>query len=347
MKEEKTNLSLETEALGEPFFIVGAMRTGTTLLRLMLAAHSRLVIPPESHFIPYLYQEEKRLGGLDRVRPQVVEWLIAHPRLSDFHLEPEFFRGIVGALEPFRTRAIVEAVFGEFARRHGKVRWGEKTPWYRAVVPELAELLPQSKFIHILRDGRDTALSARRSSFGPVTWAGAAYLWRDSVRDAWHGLTRIPKSRTFELRYEDLLLAPESTLHSVCDFLQEVYEPQMLDFSRQAGELVPAWESTWHAKLAGQLDPKNAGKWKKELTAGEILLFQRVASEELVRAGYELQPVSAGPATQLRIMTQMLQDRVRFYLGRCRKLLDDRRNRGFRIPSSWSAALANFNAEKD
>ncbi len=331
----------------EPFFIVGAMRSGTTLLRLMLAAHTRLVIPPESHFIPYVYHEERRLGGLSRVRPQVVEWLIAHPRLSDFHLEPEFFRGIVGALEPFQTRTIVETILGEFARRHGKERWGEKTPWYRAVVPELAELLPEAKFIHILRDGRDTALSARRSSFGPPTWAGAAYLWRDSVRDAWNGLARISKSRTFELRYEDLLLAPEKTLRSVCDFLLEKYEPQMLDFSRQAGDLVPAWESAWHTKLAGHLDPNNAGKWKRELTVAEVLLFQNVASPELLRAGYELLPVSAGMATQLRIRSQMMQDRVRHSLGQCHKFFDDRRNRGFKIPLAWRAVKPGTSADKE
>ena len=331
----------------EPFFIVGAMRSGTTLLRLMLAAHSRIVIPPESHFIPHLYFEEKRLGGLGGVRPKVVEWLIAHPRLADFHLEPGFFREAVGTLEPFQTRTIVETIFGEFARRHGKLRWGEKTPWYRAVVPELAELIPEARFIHILRDGRDTALSARRSSFGPATWAGAAYLWRDSVRDAWNGLGRIPKSRALELHYEDLLLAPEKTLRSVCDFLQEKYEPQMLEFSRQAGELVPAWESNWHAKLAGQLDLNNAGKWKRELTAAEVLLFQQVASPELLRAGYELQPVSAGAATQLRIKTQMMQDRVRHSLGQCHKFLDDRRNRGFKIPPAWRAVKPGTSADKE
>jgi LPS sulfotransferase NodH len=290
----------EADRHNVPFFIVGAARSGTTLLRLMLAAHPRLAIPPESHFLVELIKAERQSGGLESVREQVIQWLIAHRRLADFGLEPGFIRGTLEALQPLTTRAIADALFGEYTRRQGKVRWGDKTPRYRAYMKELEALYPGARFIHLLRDGRDAALSLLRAGFGPQTWTQAAYAWRNSVRAAWRGREALSPQAYLEVRYEDLLRHPESVLRSICQFLGEEYLPDMLEFSRSAELQVPSWEERWHSKLKESLDRSNVGKWQRELTAEQLLLFQQVAGRELTAAGYPLAHLRAEAGMHLR-----------------------------------------------
>lgn len=272
---------------GTPFFVVGPMRSGTTLLRLMVASHPRLAIPPESHFLPELFEFENAAGGLVQSRTRIIEWIISHRRLADFKLDPEWMRTTLSTLEPFTTRNIACTLFAEYARREGKARWGDKTPRYRSFLPQLHSLFPEGKFIHVLRDGRDTALSAWRAKFGPKTWADAVYDWRKAIRDVRKGQRAIPPDSFFEVRYEDLILHAEPVLKRICTFLCEEYDPKMLRFSDTAQKEVPSWESSWHSKLQKPLDAGNAGKWKTALTPDQLLLFNRVAGSDLIASGYE------------------------------------------------------------
>ena len=284
-----------------PFFVIGAQRSGTTLLRLMLAAHPRLIIPPESHFIPDLYRFEQGSGGFDGRRAEVADLLVNHDRLVDFELGAEWIRSTVRTLHPLTTKTITGAIFDEYARRRGKVRWGDKTPRYRSFVPELRSLFPESRFIHLVRDGRDTALSAWKADFGPRTWVGATYLWRDSVRAAYHSGRTLPPEAFSEVRYEDLLSDPRATLERVCAFLGETFHDDMLRHSEIASTLVPSWEKSWHAKLERPINSDNSGKWRQELSDEQIALFERVAGAELEQFGYPLVRPKVRVASQARI----------------------------------------------
>lgn len=285
-----------------PFFVVGPMRSGTTLLRLMLASHPRLAIPPESHFLPELLEFEKSSGNLASQRSKVIDWLLSHRRLADFKLDPAWMRFALSSLEPFTTRQIACTLFGEYVRREGKVRWGDKTPRHRSFLPQLQTLFPEAKFIHVLRDGRDTALSAWRAKFGPKSWVDAVYDWRDAIRDVHKGQRAIPAESFLEVRYEDLILHPESILRKICSFLGEEYDPKMLHFSDAAQKEVPAWESSWHSKLQKPLDATNTGKWKTELSQDQLLLFNRVAGRELIAAGYELTIVNPSAGARAKCL---------------------------------------------
>ena len=264
------------------------MRSGTTLLRLMLASHPRLAIPPESHFLPELieFEESSARRGLAGSKAKVIEWLISHRRLADFNLGADWIRTSLDELEPFTTRAIAFTLFSEYARREGKPRWGDKTPRYRSFIPQLWKVFPEAKFIHVLRDGRDTALSAWRAQFGPKTWVSAVYGWRESIRDVQKGQRSIPGECFMEVRYEELVLSPQAVLVQVCSFLGEQFDAKMLRFTESARNEVPAWESAWHSKLQMPLDPANIGKWRTQLSSEQLLLFERMAGKELTAAGY-------------------------------------------------------------
>jgi hypothetical protein len=269
-----------------PFFLVGAQRSGTTLLRLMLAAHPRLAIPPESHFIPDLLRIERVASGLDGIRSEIADLLVHHDRLVDFELGSQWIRDTVLRLQPLTTRTITAALFTEYARRRGKARWGDKTPRYRNHLPELSVVFPDAKFVHVVRDGRDTALSSWRAAFGPRTLVEAGYLWRDSVRAARAGAQRLRPGAVHEVRYEALVRNPEATLREICAFLGETFDQEMLRYAEHAGSMVPRWERAWHAKLERPVEGANAGKWRTELSRQQIFLLERVAGKELEAFGY-------------------------------------------------------------
>ena len=175
-----------------PVFIVGAPRSGTTLLQYMLRAHPALSLPTgESHFFIPLYRHAAQYGDLsqaDNVRRvlRAMEAQSAEFLYTDLHglkfdvetLTREF------VTEGRRTiRDIITGLFEKNAVGEGKPRWGDKTPYYVLHIPKLLEWWPDAQIIHIVRDGRDVALSmfARRHDFGAYNTYLAAKQWAQYV----------------------------------------------------------------------------------------------------------------------------------------------------------------------
>ena len=109
-------------------FIVGVGRSGTTLLRLMLDAHPDLAIPPETHFVPDLIQLFE--ADEDATPDRVVEIVTSGRHWGDFGLEEEALRERLERAEPLDAAGAIRAFFELYAERHGKLRWGDKTPIY-------------------------------------------------------------------------------------------------------------------------------------------------------------------------------------------------------------------------
>ena len=143
-----------------PFFIVGAGRSGTTLLRLILAGHSRLHIPPETWFLRPLVQDFPLTGAL--TQPQVeraIETMVQDERWPDMEMAADELRRQAATLTQPTLVDLIDLVYRHLLHASGKQRLGDKTPHYFAIVPELATLYPEAKFIHLVRDGRDVAIS--------------------------------------------------------------------------------------------------------------------------------------------------------------------------------------------
>ena len=144
-----------------PFFIVGAGRSGTTLLRLILAGHSRLHIPPETWFLRPLVRDFPLTGASDATAGRTRDrddgsGTSAGPTWT----WPRMNCGV--RLPRCRSRRcvdLIDLVYRHLLEASGKQRLGDKTPHYFAIVPELATLYPGAKFIYLVRDGRDVAIS--------------------------------------------------------------------------------------------------------------------------------------------------------------------------------------------
>ncbi len=197
-----------------------------------------------------------------------------------------FRRNIAELNKPF-LRDVVEFVYRKHLERENKLRWGDKTPGYIKIIPQLANMFSDSQFIHLLRDGRDVT-----RSFQALRWHGP---WlHDNARDWIEAMkynTRWKCSplatRIFQLRYEDLVLDTEKTVRNVCSFLGEQFEPQMLSWQEIVGRLVPPREAHIHGKLTHRPNPADVHRWKREMTAHKIFVCEAFMGRHLERFGYE------------------------------------------------------------
>ena len=115
-----------------------------------------------------------------------------------------------------------------YAAARGKTRYGDKTPGHAAHMEVLSRVLPEARFIHIIRDGRDGAASLRGLPFAPGDGGMAAIAadWRDTIWRARRAAAQLPHYT--EVRYEDLVTEPEGVLRNLCDFLELDFAPEML-----------------------------------------------------------------------------------------------------------------------
>jgi hypothetical protein len=270
-----------------PVFVVGCPRSGTTLLRLMLDAHPALAIPPESHFIPQIARVRSRYeqpSGFDAEHMAVD--VMRGLRFQDWHLPEEAVRAALRERRPTTLGAAVECFFVAYADAHDKARWGDKTPGYSIELPLISDLFPEAVFVHLIRDGRDVALSLMEVPRPPRSFAEAAQVWRHRVSTGRTDGAALG-DRYLELRYEALVEDPESALKQICWLASLDYTAAMLDYHREdPAASVP--ERNWghHRNLAR---PPTSGlrDWRERMSAGDQQLFEAVAGEELSALGYE------------------------------------------------------------
>ena len=266
--------------MSSPTVVLGVSRSGTTLLKAMLDAHSQLAIPSESYFLPQLWDRH----GEQPERDAFVEDLTRLGRLREWGVEPEDVR----ARLPERPRfaEAVQSIFQLYAESRGKPRFGEKTPLYMQHLDVLERAFPDARYVHIVRDGRDAAVSmramTRKPRFNlsrPRGVGDFAVAWRREVRAA----RLFGRTHPYhELRYEDLVAEPESRLREVCAFLELEYEPGMLEYHRREDPSLYAD----HPRLA-EPPVRDTRSWRKELAPADAELFEAIAGDLLAELGYE------------------------------------------------------------
>jgi Sulfotransferase family len=263
------------------FFIVGSARSGTTLLRLMLNAHSEIAVPPESRFITELWTNE------DEVNVEAfLQRLDSHRLFRVWELPIDKVRAEIEGVERARYGDVIVGVYRAFAHAAGKTRFGDKTPRYVEHLSFLAQLFPHARFVHLVRDGRNVALSYADVPFGPKTVARAASLWDRRVRKGIEIGRKLEHGRYFELRYEDLVEEPEGELKSLCEFLDVAYEPAMLDYARRARDSVLSRASVYNPHLSEKPNPE-VRTWQDAMPEAQVKIFEAIAGDRLTELGYE------------------------------------------------------------
>ena len=264
-----------------PFFIVGCPRSGTTLLRDLLRSHPRLTVPPESHFIPGFYRAFGDPSS-DAEAFQIASRIARYARIGFWRLAPEP-RDVAGCRS---FGEVARRLFEMWAKAQDKPRWGDKTPHYVREIPLLMRLFPDAQVIHIIRDGRDAALSWLRTRFEPQNLYMAARMWKEMVTMGRRDGAALPADAGLELRYEALLAQPEATMRQVCDFLGEPFVADVLRPSRVWKRHHPGLT---RLSVRDEIVPENAGKWKEIMSPQQQALFESVAGDLLGELGYPVE----------------------------------------------------------
>jgi hypothetical protein len=189
-----------------PVFVIGAPRSGTTLLRLILDSHPRISCGEETHFLRDLgsivgrHWDLVATYGFDRA------WWVA--RIARFY-------------------ATFQA---DVLARTGKARWAEKDPTYTLILELVDELFPDAVYVHLVRDGHDVVASFRDRWGYRSAVRAARGEWARYVRSARTLGARLPRERFLELRYERLVADPAAEARGLFDFLGEAWHPEVLDF---------------------------------------------------------------------------------------------------------------------
>jgi hypothetical protein len=300
-------------------FVVGVPRSGTTLLRLMLDSHPELVIPAETHFLPKLFRAieagdarrrlpwrgppGRRLRGAAarRARHQALDLITSHRRWPDWGLTKDELAARFDAEEPFGCAEAARAFFGLCAAKADKPRWGDKSPSYRLRMRRIASALPEARFVHVIRDGRDVALSLMDVPWGPGTVAEAAEMWARDIKRTRRQAKRV--GHYMELRYEDLVAEPEERLREVAGFVDLPWDEAMLAYHERAEQRIGEFARDFAmrrgvtmtaAERAGQhrhtsMPPTAArtGRWRQEMGAAERSSFDGEPRALLEELGYE------------------------------------------------------------
>ena len=259
-----------------PIFVVGCPRSGTALLRLMLRAHSRIAIPPETRFLLSAYEHRDAYGDLRELgnRKALAEWIVAgaDTRFSILGLDPnDIAEKIVGG--PPTLGSALDIVLRGYARHMGKPRWGDQRPGYVQHIDMLLRLFPSAQIVHMIRDGRDCVAALKRTPRWRMGTYHAVATWTQAIDAGRAAARRLPPGSYTETQYEHLVADPESELRRLCAFFGEKYQPAMA----RPGELA------------------SVGIWPRQLEKWEISLCEMVMTERLIAHGY-LPSAAARPA---------------------------------------------------
>jgi LPS sulfotransferase NodH len=268
---------------GPPLLILGVRRSGTTLLRVMLDRHSALAVPDESYFVPQLADRHLR-----RIDPdEFVDDLRRIDTVAEWEVPLDKVRAQLREGMPIGEA--IATVYAVYAETRGKQRWGDKTPMYMQNLRLLERLFPDALFVHLIRDGRNAALSFLELPRGIVTetWmhprtpADFASQWRAEVTAA-RRLGRRAGTRYLEVRYEELVSDVESILRRICEFAGLEYESSMADY---AGNVDVAAKP--HQQRLTLPPTQNVRDWRRQMSPQDVSEFERVAGDVLRELGYE------------------------------------------------------------
>lgn len=291
----------------QPFFVIGVHRSGTTLLRYMLSSSPRIYIPPESDFIPRFFLKkptdsldkqavEKTLGIIFNRYRFAKEWERERPEAGSFYT----------AMEPKTPAGFLDLLYRSYAEQKGAARWGDKTPIYSSYIDLIHQIFPQAKFIHIIRDGRDVALSML-DKWGDkeihVDSYFAARNWVRRIRQAQASGERVGSDLYYELSYESLVASPEIELRSICEFLEEPFMNEMVAHHRQARQQIES--GSFHDPVRQPANKSRIGRWQEEMSAADLRLFEQVAGPLLLELGYETAAQGGMPIAE-KIRFQLL-----------------------------------------
>ncbi len=275
-------------------FIVGCPRSGTTLLRRVLDAHPSIAITRETHWVPAIFSDKEGLSPDGFVTPELIPKLLADRRFLRLGIPSQALMKLTESPEPIHYAKFVSVIFDLYGKTQNKPLVGDKTPGYVRQLSLLHNLWPTARFVHLIRDGRDTCLSAvnwkgKADSLARrfTTWCDdpvstAAVWWKWHVQLGREAGQELGPELYYEVRYEALVNNPAKESRALCGFLDVAYTDAVLRFHEGRTES----ESGLDAKHAWLPITPGLRDWRKQMCADEVERFEAVAGDLLEELRY-------------------------------------------------------------
>ncbi len=277
-------MSIELEKLltikrTPPLFVIGCQRSGTSFLYRVLSEILDIGFGRDNTLFLRFFESINEYGDLkqDKNLRKLLNDISQSPvfkkRFSELQITSSDF---INSIEIREYPDIIRSIYAFWALEHGKSSWGGKTPDYTGHIKPLTQLFPDVKIIHIVRDGRDVALSLFALPWGPKDVYVAANYWKKRVALGSSGKI-VLNENFFECKYEDFLEKPEEIFYQLLQFLDyegSLQEKKILEFRE---------------KIVSKIKPHNTYKWKTKMRKSDIRIFELTAREQLENYGYEIQ----------------------------------------------------------
>ena len=271
-----------------PIIMFGALRSGTTLFRLMLDAHEDIANPGESDFIfDYLIRGASSnhcVYDLDGLRQ---DRIFQSQNLKILKSEDgrEIAQDLVEQLEARAPDTYLCLAI------HGNV-------------DKALAIFSGCRIIHIVRDPRDVA----NSCIG-MGWAGNTYFgvdqWLETERNWEVSSSLLDKHQAIELHFEDLILQPRAQLERVCKFVGVPFSPAMLSYSTKTTYAPP--------------DPSAVEQWRTKLTPRDVALVEMKVGSLLSQRNYKMSGYPIDPIGSIEKMSLLWTNKIYKWRFACRR----------------------------
>ena len=267
----------------------GYDRSGTTLLSLMVGAHPDIAVPFSTTDLWYRLNgkldDYNQLASNDDVQ-QLVDDILQDERIKlwDVDLDRE---QLLADLPTGDYAAVVDRIHSAYAREKGKSRWGNISIATIRYMHRVNEWFPDAQFIHIVRDGRDVAVSHMNYEFGTDNVYDCVTKWVNAVGQNLRMGEMLGADRYMVIKYEDLILDTENALRRMCDFLSVPYSAAMMDHLAAGEGKIPESKKFLWPIISKPLDPSRVGRWKTRLSMTKRTIFEAHGTYLLRELAYE------------------------------------------------------------
>ena len=275
---------MELKLCKSPIFIIGLPRSGTKLFREILNNHDKIFIPKaESLFIPFLVKKYGIFPDFESVENKssfkkdlIKSVYCINMSISLDDLNNDNFDS---AMDSNSWPHIFQYLLNDLVNKSNKnMIFGDKSPSYIYHLPLLFEIFPKAKFLHIIRDPRDQAISSKKA------WNKHIYLsasnWYKSIMSV-KNFVRKNEIDYYEFKYEDLIVNPNSTLSNIFDFINLDFKSEMLNFTESV-------EKVGEARGLKSVKTNNFNKFKNHLSINQIKRIELLTYPLIKTLNYNL-----------------------------------------------------------
>lgn len=291
-----TRQSLRPEEMGkrvQPFFIVSAGRSGSTLLASLLDKHSMISMPTEQFVLAQSivkYNLFKWMQWEDLTAIVCTEFIRTKGNQS-WNLEA---RALIDEVHAFpKSRRNLWDLLDHIYRKYGKDRgapkalWGDKTPSNHEHIDIIHSVFTEAKYLFLIRDGRAVVNSYLRKDDEPDDPQFGVDEWLRSIQMMDDLKQKLDKDQYLTIRYRDLVKQPESIFKDIFQCLEVPFEPvytsSNINYLKKMGNI---GQKDFMTKVANPINASSIGSWKKELEPEVLEIIEPQLREQLKRFGF-------------------------------------------------------------